>query len=526
VDSYWQTGFGTGPDTTMAVLWGASLVLVAATDGSCHAYNGLSSGADGQMCVPTNGWNNTFFEQVGGRQCLSKSILGDPMYTPDPSLPGCLAAFSAYRAAPEYTGAKAFTCNCTGPRTDHTFLGQGGMRPSNAFTIVNIVALSTYGVLSPFVGVLADFSDNTLKWWKVLTNLGVLCNFGMMALGANYVWVIGSVFAVLTAVFTEIQIPIRASYMELVAPDNPTRGYMGAMRQFASYSAQLVYVLVLVVPILLLSSQVSAIIAAGLCALWYLLSMNLLFLPMMRKHGARRARPEGANACVLTTTQLVDQTTRLISKYPRAALFLLAHMFAQFGGPIFITLVSTYMPAQLGVTDLIRVNLVAIVVLLVGAFAAYGFGFYLKKDKISFKLSWIIVLSLNIIIGGLVPLVAKDSSFISYVLLLVLAGGLGAVALSWFYSLGWPCFISMIPAEEVGAYNGIFSFWNAIVQPFANLIYFAVVQATNSHQLAWLLTTVPFCTISFLLMLFVDFEKASADAGRKKDAVASSTTAA
>ena len=75
-------------------------------------------------------------------------------------------------------------------------------------------------------------------------------------------------------------------------------------------------------------------------------------------------------------------------------------------------------------------------------------------------------------------------------------------------------------------YNGIFSFWNAIVQPFANLIYFAVVQATNSHQLAWLLTTVPFCTISFLLMLFVDFEKASADAGRKKDAVASSTTAA
>merc|ERR1719240_367448 len=117
-----------------------------------------------------------------------------------------------------------------------------------------------------------------------------------------------------------------------------------------------------------------------------------------------------------------------------------------------------------------------------------------------------IVLVLNVLIAGLVPLLARDNSAMSYIFMMLLAGALGAVALSWFYSLGWPCFISMIPPEEAGAYNGIFSFWNAIVQPFANLIYFAIVQTTNSHQLAWLITTLPFCVVSLLLMAFVDFE--------------------
>lgn len=522
-----MTGFGTGPDTTMAILWGSSLLLVSAMDGSCHSNNGVSSGADGQMCVPTTDWNNTFFEQVSGRSCLTKSILGEPVYSPDPSLPGCLAAFTAYRASTEYTGGKAFTCNCTGPRTDHTFLGgAGGLRPSNTFTLINIITLVVVAVFSPVVGALSDYSDNTLKWWKILTIVGALCNYGMMAMGASYVWVIGSVFCVLTGIFTEIQIPIRASYMELVAPDNATRGYMGAMRQFSSYSAQLIYVVLLIVPVLFLSPVVRSIVIAGSCATWYLFSMNGIYLKMMRPHKARRTRPENTNACALTFSQLYDQTKRLLVKYPMAALFLIAHIFAQFGGPIFIALVPTYITAQLGIEDTIRVNLVAIVVLLIGAFAAYAFGFYLKKDQISFKTSWIVVHVLNIGIGALVPVLAKDGSAASYLLLVVLAGGLGAVALSWFYSLGWPCFISMIPPDEVGAYNGIFSFWNAIVQPFANLIYFAIVQTTNSHQLAWLLTTTPFCVVSLLLMLLVDFEKGKLQSGRKEGAAVASSTVA
>ena len=158
---YWLTGFATGPDTTMGVLWGAALLLVAAKDGTCHQFNGRSSGADGASCVPTADWNNSFFRDVGGLACLSTNVLGDPVYNHDASVPACAAAFSACacaaaaathlrhgplrrcslhsagrvyaladRATPAYTGDVAFTCNCSGPATDHTFLGEGGLRPS------------------------------------------------------------------------------------------------------------------------------------------------------------------------------------------------------------------------------------------------------------------------------------------------------------------------------------------------------------------------------------------------------------
>ena len=53
-----------------------------------------------------------------------------------------------------------------------------------------------------------------------------------------------------------------------------------------------------------------------------------------------------------------------------------------------------------------------------------------------------------------------------------------------------------------------------VVQPFALLIYFAVLQATNSHPWAWLVTITPCSSLALVIMMTVNFEKGKIDAGR------------
>jgi len=330
-----------------------------------------------------------------------------------------------------------------------------------------------------------------------------------MALQTNFIWVIGLSFAALTVIFTESVLPIRASYLTRVAFDDATRGYLGAMRQFTSYSAQCVFGIVVTVVMLFLDDhpEVWGAIAAGLCGTWYILSMPRI-LSMLREHPSRRTRTTNIDksVCALTFNELGAQFRRL-THYPEACKFLVAHMLAQFGGPVFISLTSTYGPSQLEITSGLQMMLVAAIILTLGVPLTLILAKLKKNDAISFKTCWFVVLSLNILIGGLVPFLANDGTTRSYLFLLLLAGLCGAVSISWFYCIGWPSFVVLIPQEEVAAYAGIFQFCNNIVQPFAFLIYLSIVQATNSHPLAWGCTTTPFCVLSLIIMMRVRIDK-------------------
>ena len=513
---YWFTGFGTGPDTTMGALWGTALIVIASRDATCHPFGGNGSGADGQKCVNSDLWNETFFRDVGGYDCLSTNLLGDRMYAHNEGSSACMNAFAAYRAMPDYTGGAAYTCNCTGPLNDHAFLGEGGLRPSGVFNLMLTVSLLFIGFIQMPVGTYADFSDHKLRNWLRLSIIGGIANLGMMIIGQNYLWVVGTVFGALCAIFTEVQIPLRSSYMEVVGKDDATRGYLGAMRQFASYSAQVVYIIIVVGGLQTAAGVSDPIIEgmfeAGLCGVWFLISMPCI-LRMMREHPAQRKNDGQQNLCVLTFSELCKQWSAL-KKYPEAFKFLIAHMFANFGGPLFVTLVSTYVPSQLGISNGIMVAGLAAVVLVVGVPATLFLANLMKRNAVSFRLMWVIILVLNIFIGVVTPVVAREPGMVSYLLMAALPAFTGAFAISWFYSLGWPSFISLIPEEEVGAYNGIFGFVNSVVQPFGTLIYFAVVQSTNSHPLAWALTTAPLSGVALLVMLTVNFKKGKEAAGR------------
>ena len=410
---YWWSGYASGPDTTMGVLWGTALVLVASKDATCHDFNGMGSGADGLSCSATTTWNETFFEEVGGVACIGKDLFNDDYYQHDRTNPNCSNAFATYRSMPAYTGDVAFTCNCSGPRSDHSFLGEGGARPSILFNLVVLLSMLLVYVVSPFVGTHSDFSHKKKRNWTVMCVIGGISNFGMMAIFPGGVWIVGVVFSSLTIVFTEIVVPIRSAYLEIIAKDDQTRGYLGAMRQYASYTAQLTFALVvggtqLAFP----APEVWGLVAAAVCSVWFALSMPVV-LKMMREHPAAREKPAGKTIFQLTISEM-SRTLCNLKSYPEASKYLLATMLAQFGGPAMITYVSTYLPSQLLITSGIQVSAVALSVLVVGVGAARVLALLLQRAKISFRLVWVVVLTLNILIGALVPVLAREPTFTSY----------------------------------------------------------------------------------------------------------------
>jgi len=254
------------------------------------------------------------------------------------------------------------------------------------------------------------------------------------------------------------------------------------------------------------------LVAAAVCSVWFALSMPVV-LKMMREHPAAREKPAGKTIFQLTISEM-SRTLCNLKSYPEASKYLLATMLAQFGGPAMITYVSTYLPSQLLITSGIQVSAVALSVLVVGVGAARVLALLLQRAKISFRLVWVVVLTLNILIGALVPVLAREPTFTSYVIVVVLAGGLGAVAISWFYSVAWPGFLSLVPSDEAAAHAGLFAFLNGVTNVVALAINTAIVQATNDHALAWGVTITPVCFLSLLTILTVKFDKGKADAGR------------
>ena len=88
-----------------------------------------------------------------------------------------------------------------------------------------------------------------------------------------------------------------------------------------------------------------------------------------------------------------------------------------------------------------EIIMISICVLLVGAPA--GVVFAKLTRKFSLKNLWYITLGLWIVAVTLTPFLAyKEEDFVSAILL---GGCVFAVALSWYYSVGYPAFAALIP---------------------------------------------------------------------------------
>jgi hypothetical protein len=353
---YWFSAFGAGPDTVLSLFWGPVMMVLAALDSTCAPdSDGLSSGADGQACTDTDDWNFALWELVNGSACGSSDALGRYKVSHDPTLSNgaCGVAWALYRGATAQGGGltnshSAFTCNCSGADSDHSFLGgEGGLR----YSVISILQINIVVILITFIapvfGTFIDFSPHRKRSWTVLWLAGGISTCGMAILGQNFVWTIGLSFAFLTQLFTELVTVPRASYLPDIAFDDSTRKRLGGSRQAANVGAQLIFVAIMLVIIAFLERAALGATAALLCAVWYL-GFTPISLRRMRHYPAKRERLEGKGMCAISWGELRAVVRETRQKYPEAAKYLAAIFCLQNGtAATFLTVVSqSFLPVS------------------------------------------------------------------------------------------------------------------------------------------------------------------------------------
>ena len=517
--AYWQTGWATGPDTVMGAVWATGLIAAAASDSYCWPSGGLSSGADGATCTDIEDWNQTLFTDVGGESCSDEDVFGVPRYYHDPDKAGCMAAFAAYRAV------TAYTCNCSGYNSPHAFLGSDskGFRPSIIYTQAFAIGVLIVAIMQFFIGTFSDFSQRRLKVWWIMTFFLFGGTMGMAVVGPGSVWVIGLIFSVLTIIFSEISLPIRAQYMEDVSDDLATAGYLGAMRQVTSYVSQLLFAIIYTgLTLVGLKDWTISTIMAVAASVWFIIFMSLI-LRKFTEHGAKRTNDTGKGLCSVVMSETCADIASL-KKYPEACKLLALSSILQVGGPVIVAISAAYATDYLQMPPFLY-GLVVLMVLLMGAPAAYLLAKMRKNDTLSFRAAWAIDISLFFLISVVIPLTANSPDAKSWYITIALAGMLGGIALSWFYSLGWASFSMLIPEQHVGSYAGIFQAINTIFAFIGPQIYVVVVQASSSHVLGWA-TTAIWVVIAFIILFFIDFEKGFNDTHPSKATVVDPSHAA
>ena len=218
--------------------------------------------------------NLTKFLKHGGSACARTDILSDVIrYSPDPSKPGCDAAYASFRAAT----TPSFTCDCQG---DHAYLGgSGGLRSGTVFTLSNIIGTILVAITAPSLGTWIDHNGGKRVWIALITTAG-LCMIGMAVLGPSYVWMVGLVISVITIWASELVTIPRQSYLiDIVDPSatdedahEALRTRVSGNRIITSYLSQIIFVVVaLVLTVALsLSTTLSSQIITALAGVWYL----------------------------------------------------------------------------------------------------------------------------------------------------------------------------------------------------------------------------------------------------------------
>lgn len=228
------TGFCSGPDTIAGLLWVPAIFQLARADQTCGASpDGTSSGADGQQCMTT--FNSTLFLQGGGAACFVASALNEAdRFAPDDNLPGCTAAYDAYREATTPT----FTCNCEGNHASF-----GGLRSGAVFTISNIIATIIIAIVGPAMGTWIDHNGGKKLWIFTLCVAG-LCMFGQAILAPGFVWMGGLIIQIVTIIASElVTIPRQSYLLDLTSPnadvsDSAFQSQVAAKRTAWSYGSQ------------------------------------------------------------------------------------------------------------------------------------------------------------------------------------------------------------------------------------------------------------------------------------------------
>lgn len=497
--AWWFSDFSRGPSTIVISFFFPAILLLAANDGTCLTYDGHTSGADDLQCSPDVEFNYSYFMAVNGSTCEVEENL-DTFFLHDPTLPGCVEAINMYRDAyPEYT------CNCTG---HYSYLKElGSLRVGNIQSIQAVINTLILAVLMPLLGTYMDYTSHRKKHWIMYTVIDVVGSILMAIIGKNYLWMCGMAFATITHVASDtLWVPI-SSFLGDFTNDETTKAKLGGLRQFANFSAQCIFVVINGVIGFLLDDVVKlGIVASILDGVWLGFFMPFaLYYVRERKAAKQRA---GKSLISITLTETLTTIRDMSWTTPEAAKYLVGQIFASNGISTVIAVNVSYFTLEVGSSSF-QIIIVSGVVLLVGIIMSYVFSVCSKH--FSMKSLWIFILCLWMVLGIITPLVmTRGVSFY----LIVMIGGCGySWGFSWYYSIAYPAFESMAPADRRSQYTGIYTLASNVGSAIGPAVYTLIVQYTNSQRLA--IVTLPcFNLIALIIFLHVDFKKAKKDAHR------------
>ena len=281
---------------------------------------------------------------------------------------------------------------------------------------------------------------------------------------------------------------------------------LGGEAQAYSFTAQLIFVIIAVGMVIVLGdATLATMIACGINIIWW----TCFEWKAMSQFRPRPAtRPTNGSIIGDAFKSITTSIGTLRSKYPEAGKYLIFHALGAAGPSQFLGYYSTYFTQQMKLDSTIILALSACC-LLFGIPAAYVFNYMSKKFSI--KTMWIFIMFLWVVTIGLTPLlVYKEGDIVGA---LAMGATLYAVALSWYYSIGWSAFVTLIPPGTEGEFGGAYTFVGFVGGWFTPMIMFAVVQATNDARLALLVIDF-FCLVGLIFVFFIDFDKGAIDAGR------------
>ena len=467
--------------------------------------------------------NLTKFLENGGSACARTDILSDVIrYSPDPSKPGCDAAYASFRAAT----TPSFTCDCQG---DHAYLGgSGGLRSGTVFTLSNIIGTILVAITAPSLGTWIDHNGGKRVWIALITTAG-LCMIGMAVLGPSYVWMVGLVISVITIWASELVTIPRQSYLIDILDPSATdeaaheacRTRVSGNRIITSYLSQIIFVVVaLVLTVALsLSTTLSSQIITALAGVWYLGHFAHL-VPKFPPRAATRAL-SGRSFCSVAYGQLWTDLKTIAVSYPQAHKYLIFLFIMQNGcATTALSIAVSFCLEQFGLSGF-QTQVIFVITLIFGPFWIKLMHLIMTKSKFSYKRLLLAVLIIWIVAIFMIGVVVNNMGRIDgqfnagFAVFLATSALLIAPGLTWYYSLYWPAYQSMVPKAQVNQFAGIFTMVRTIGLIPQPLVYVACANGFSSASggrqagillmIAWNLLAIPF-------LLWIDFDKGKADA--------------
>ena len=154
-----------------------------------------------------------------------------------------------------------------------------------------------------------------------------------------------------------------------------------------------------------------------------------------------------------------------------------------------------------------EIIIVSLCVLVIGTPA--GLAFAKLAHRYSLKKLWYATLLLWIFATAITPFVVyKERDLVSSI---VVGGVVFAIALSWYFALGYQAFASLIPIGHSMEYTGIFNLFGAMSGWIEPAVYAVIYQVTNSQRIAMLSLTF-WNILAVVALYFIDFEQGKLDA--------------